>query len=185
MKATAACKRTANYQTTQTTTRQTMKLCIRSLLLALGIGALSTPTHAQKAPDLASAGPETVVFVCLHGVAKSQVAAAQFNRIARERGLPFTALSRGIAVENEIPAGIRQGLAGEGLASQTPRPLTPDEAKRAAKVFAFDEVPAEMRGGAEITYWSGVPAASNNYSGAREAIVRRIDEIIASMKAGR
>ncbi|MEN3348342.1 MAG: hypothetical protein V7632_1977 [Bradyrhizobium sp.] len=39
---------------------------------------------------------KTVVFVCLHGVVNSQMAAAYFNKAAQERGLPYTAVSRGI-----------------------------------------------------------------------------------------
>ena len=34
---------------------------------------------------------------------KSQVAAAHFNRIAKERGLPYSAVSRGIGVDGSIP----------------------------------------------------------------------------------
>ncbi|MGH9334858.1 MAG: hypothetical protein ACRD21_14045, partial [Vicinamibacteria bacterium] len=39
--------------------------------------------------------PRTVVFVCEHGAAKSVIAAAHFNRLAKERELPFRAISRG------------------------------------------------------------------------------------------
>ncbi len=91
--------------------------------------------------------PATIVFVCLHGSVKSQMAAAHFNRIARERGLPFVAVSRGIAVDSSIPVPIRDGLALEGLApaDNTPHSLIAEEAKAASKVFAFDEVPATER----------------------------------------
>ena len=45
----------------------------------------------QLAPPAYAAGtaPEdkTIVFVCVHGSVKSQIAAAYFNRLARERGL--------------------------------------------------------------------------------------------------
>jgi arsenate reductase (thioredoxin) len=68
---------------------------------------------AQDSPR--SDKPQMIVFVCLHGSVKSQVAAAHFNRIAKERGLPLVAVSRGIAVDQNIPASIRQGLAADGL----------------------------------------------------------------------
>ena len=35
--------------------------------------------------------PQKVLFVCLHGAAKSVLAAAEFERLARARGLPVTA----------------------------------------------------------------------------------------------
>ena len=121
-----------------------------------------------------------MVFVCLHGSVKSQMAAAQFNRMAKQRGLAVTAVSRAIAADKEIPEGIRAGLAGDGLApvSDVPSNLTPDEATRAIKVFAFDDVPADQSGVASITRWSDVPPATKNYSAARDAIARHLQEEI-------
>jgi protein-tyrosine-phosphatase len=138
---------------------------------------------ATKGAEAESGKPTTIVFVCLHGSVKSQVAAAYFNRIARERGLPVVAVSRGIAVDNEIPTVIREGLAVDGLApdGEVPIRLTLEEAAAATKVFAFDEVPADLRGTAEVTYWSDVPPATKDYSAARRAIVRRLEEAIGPL----
>ena len=74
-------------------------------LLAVGV-ALQFAAPARAGGTAAPAN-KTIVFVCLHGSVKSQMAAAHFNRIARERGLPFVAVSRGIAVDSSIPARIR------------------------------------------------------------------------------
>jgi arsenate reductase (thioredoxin) len=122
-------------------------------------------------------------FVCLHGSVKSQMAAVHFNRLAKERGLPFVALSRGIEVDAILPAGIRQGLAAEGLApvDDTPRPLVAEEASGAVKVFAFDYVPSDRRGSANIIYWSDVPPATKDYNAARDAIVRHVEEVVTSL----
>jgi arsenate reductase (thioredoxin) len=154
-------------------------LVLGSMLLAAVI-PIGTPANAE--PDLSK--PVTVVFVCLHGSVKSQMAAAHFNRIAKERGLPMIAVSRGTAVDNAIPAGIRQGLAAEGLvpASDVPVRLTPEEAQTAAKIFAFDEVPADAKGDAEVTYWSDVPPATKDYVAARNAIVRHLEEAVGGME---
>ena len=59
---------------------------IGSLMLLLITVFTGTASHAE--PD--SSKPPTLVFVCLHGSVKSQIAAAHFNRIARERGLSVT-----------------------------------------------------------------------------------------------
>jgi len=82
-----------------------------------------------------SSNKPTVLFVCLHGSAKSQMAAAHFNRMARDRGLPHAAISRAIEPDKDIPPSIRAGLAGEGLqpVSEVPALLTADEASRAMK----------------------------------------------------
>src|SRR3984893_14974805 len=80
-----------------------------------------TVTLAGAAPR--SDRPATVVFVCLHGSVKSQMATAHFNRIAQERGLQFVAISRGIAVDSAVPASIREGLAVDGLVPANEIPL--------------------------------------------------------------
>jgi protein-tyrosine-phosphatase len=149
------------------------------LVLVAAVIGTATTTQAQQN----SSNPARVVFVCLHGSVKSQMAAAHFNRIAKERGLPVVGVSRGIAVDNAVPTGIRRGLAGDGLIppSDVPVALTSEEATAAAKIFAFDEVPAEMRGPADVTYWSDVPPATKDYASARDAIVRHLEEVVSSM----
>jgi protein-tyrosine-phosphatase len=137
------------------------------------------------APSLASeeTANKTVVFVCLHGSVKSQMAAAHFNRIAGERGLPYTAISRGIEVDTSIPTRIRDGLNVDGLAplDDVPKPLTPDEASAATKVVAFDAIPDAKRGSAEVNYWSDVPPATRDYAAARDAIVHHIDTLMPTL----
>jgi protein-tyrosine-phosphatase len=151
--------------------------------------AVLTLLAAAFAPAAAAGDPQggngktTVVFVCLHGSVKSQMAAAHFNRIARERGLPFTAISRGIEVDTSIPTRIRDGLNLDGLAptDDIPIGLTADEAGRATKVVAFDRVPEERRGTSEVTYWSDVPPATKDYAAARDVIVRHIDTLVPTL----
>ena len=126
---------------------------------------------------------QTVLFVCLHGSAKSQMAAAHFNRMARERGLPHTAISRAIEPDKDIPPSIRAGLAGEGLepVNEVPASLTADEASRAMKVFAFNEVPDDLKGTATVTLWSDVSPATEDYNRARDAIVRHVEAVVSDL----
>jgi protein-tyrosine-phosphatase len=153
----------------------------RFTLLVLGIALqLTTPAQAEEA---ALPTNKTILFVCLHGSVKSQMAAAHFNRIARERGLPYTAISRGVEVDTSIPTRIRDGLNLDGLAplDDVPQALTPNEAAGAMKVIAFDAVPDDKRGLAEVSYWSDVPPATKDYSAARDAIVRHIDDLVPTL----
>jgi arsenate reductase len=152
---------------------------IWSLILLLTTVFMGATSRAEDD----STKPATFVFVCLHGSVKSQIATAHFNRIARERGLPVIAVSRGIAVDNKIPAAIREGLAGDGLAPATDVPvgLTSQQAAAATKIFAFDDVPTDLKGDAEVTYWSDVPPATEDYVRARSEIVRHLEEMVASM----
>jgi arsenate reductase len=62
-------------------------LCAALLLTAFVVGSAAQTTDAAAAPR--------VIFVCEHGAAKSVIAAAYFNKIATERGLPDRATYRG------------------------------------------------------------------------------------------
>ncbi len=148
-------------------------------LFALGVALeLATPARASGATQ-----SKTILFVCLHGSVKSQVAAAHFNRIAKERGLPYTAISRGIEADSSIPVRIRDNLNLDGLAplDDLPQPLTPAEAAGAVKVIAFDAVPDDKRGVAEVNYWSDVPPALKDYAAARDVIVHHIDSLVPAL----
>src|SRR5262252_1586725 len=124
----------------------------RVLTLAVALQLM----HPSFAASDTTFDSKTIVFVCLHGSVKSQMAAAHFNRIARERGLPYTAVSRGINVDTSIPRRIRDGLTLDGLApaDDVPQSLTATEAEHAGKVVAFDVVPDAKKGLAEVDYWS-------------------------------
>jgi protein-tyrosine-phosphatase len=150
-------------------------------LLALGVALQLAPPARAGGTD--TPADQTIVFVCLHGSVKSQIAAAHFNKIARERGLPYTAISRGIAVDGSIPTRIRDGLNLDGLAplDDVPRPSTPAEATGAVKVFAFDAVPDDKRGAVEVNYWSDIPPATKDYAAARDAIKHHIDDLLPTL----
>jgi rhodanese-related sulfurtransferase len=159
----------------------TMPLNLRRFAgLAAVMLALLVALPPGSAQDASS---KTIVFVCQHGVVNSQMAAAYFNRIARERGLPFTAVSRGIdSAYRSVPVRIEDGLALDGLTSaNSPRELTADEAGRAGRVLAFDTIPADLRGGAVVTYWSGIPLGINDYEATRDEIIRHIDALIPTL----
>jgi hypothetical protein len=110
------------------------------------------------------------------------MAAAYFNKVATERGLPYTAVSRGLDLYRSVPVRIQDGLALDGLEpANSPVELTADEAGRASEVLAFDTIPAERKGTANVTYWSGVPIGINDYEATRDEIVRRVDALIPTL----
>ena len=142
-------------------------------ILALLMASFSAATAGET---------KTIVFVCLHGVVNSQMAAAYFNKAARERGLDYKAVSRGIDMYWTIPVRIQDGLALDGLEpANAPKALTAFEAFHASRVLAFDPVPAERKGDAEVTYWSGVPLGIQDYEAVRDEIVRRVGALIPTL----
>ena len=159
------------------TTRTLRRIAQASLCVAAAVLAILTTS--------ASAGEgNKIVFVCLHGVVNSQMAAAYFNKAARERGLPFAAVSRGIDSYQSVPVRVRDGLALDGLEpSNLPQQLTLDDTAGASLVVAFDPIPAERRGPTEITYWSGIPLGVDDYETTRDQIVKRIDSLMPTLAA--
>jgi arsenate reductase (thioredoxin) len=156
-----------------------MKAAIALFALSFAL-PLTVPVHAS---ELTATDKRIVLFVCLQGAANSQMAAAHFNRMALERDLPYTAVWRGIEPGTSIPTRIRDGLSLDGLepVNDVPKPLTPEEAATAIKVVAFDTVPDDKRGAAEVNYWSDVPMPTRDYAVARDAIVHHIDNLLPTL----
>src|SRR5262245_27486294 len=63
----------------------------------------------------APAAPPRVLFVCLHGAAKSVIGAAHFRRLAAARGLAIDAAAAGTEPDADLGPGAVKGLAAEGL----------------------------------------------------------------------
>ena len=80
-----------------------------------------------------------VVFVCLHGAAKSVIAASIFDRLAASHGLDVRATFAGTEPDPEIPPKVVQNVRSEGadVAGMRPRLVTRDEVARARRVVSF------------------------------------------------
>lgn len=125
---------------------------------------------------------KTVLFVCLHGAAKSVLAAADFERHARERGLELRADFAGTEPDPAIAPRVAQALLAEGvdLGDRRPRRVTRADVERASRVVAFGCDLGELAAGARVEQWD-VPAVGDDFQKARAAIdarlVRLLDEI--------
>jgi arsenate reductase (thioredoxin) len=124
--------------------------------------------------------PQTVVFVCDHGSAKSVVAAALFNAAAARDRLPYRAVARGVAPDTEIPPALARALAGDGLAPPAPRPIAFAPADRtAARVVYIGDgaLPAAT------ARWRGVPPVGRDYAAARDELRARVAGLIAQLRS--
>jgi protein-tyrosine-phosphatase len=140
-------------------------------------------TQGVTMPD-----PETVVFVCEHGSAKSVLAMALFTQLAKERGLPLRAISRGTTPDPGVPAAVRDGLRADGfeLRAFTPAQFADSDLAGAVAVVSFDQpgVARTVAGRVPTRTWDGLPAVSENYGLAREAIRRRVVDLIDALGKG-
>jgi protein-tyrosine-phosphatase len=126
-----------------------------------------------------------VLFVCLHGAAKSVVGAAHFRRLAAARGLQMDAVAAGTEPDPALAPGAVKGLAGDGLAAAParPRPVTLYDVETASRVVSFgcDVTPKH---GITVDQWD-VPAVSDGYEAARDRIVEKVERLVAELAGGR
>ena len=126
----------------------------------------------------------TVLFVCLHGSAKSLIALEHFRRIAKERGVDVQADFAGTEPDAAIPPRVVQGLLGEGIdvRGRQPRQVTRGDIASASCVVTFGcELDALESSGIARERWDDVPAVSEGYKPARDIIVGRLAGLFDKM----
>ena len=129
---------------------------------------------------------QKVLFVCLHGAAKSVLAAADFERLARERRLPIAAESAGTEPDPEIAPKVLAALKAEGvdLSGQKPRLVTREMAAGATRIVAFGcALGVAAPAGAKVEQWEDVPKVSDGLPAARAAIRERLERLLDGWSA--
>ena len=126
-----------------------------------------------------------VLFVCEHGSAKSVVAVAHFNKLAREKNLDVQAISRGTNPDEEMPPKITQGLETEGLTAGEPKPkmLSKDDVAGASRVVTFCDLPEGYNQLAPVEQWNDVPPISEDYEKSRDAMLVHINQLLDDIKS--
>lgn len=123
----------------------------------------------------------TVLFVCLHGSAKSLIALEHFRRLAKERDMNVQADWTGVEPDAQIPPRVVQGLLGEGIDVRgwKPRQVTRTDIERASCVVTFGcDLGALEPSGIARERWDDVPAVSEGYKAARDVIVGRLPALL-------
>lgn len=133
----------------------------------------------DHAPERGAAfdGKATVLFVCLHGSAKSLIAAEYLNVLARERGIPLRGESSGVEPDASVPAPVVTGLAEEGIdvRAYVPRAVTTERLASAAQIVSFGcDLSNMIPRGRPVEQWDDLPLVSDGYATARDAIVARV-----------
>ena len=145
----------------------TLRLIATGISLLIGACASNsrnaTENHAQ------------VLFVCEHGNVKSLMATSYFNALARERNLPFHAISRGTAPDSTtVPPAIVNGLRSDGfdVSGFHPAAVTAADVSSATRVILINtELGANILDPSKSSEkWIDVPPASVNYEAARGAL---------------
>jgi protein-tyrosine-phosphatase len=115
------------------------------------------------------------------------MAASLFNQAATARGLPFRAVSRGVAPDERVPEKIAQALGREGFDVQNFKPVrvSTDDLNNASRVVAISIDPAAFASGAQVPVqrWDDVPAASVDYAAAHAALREHVERLLDELQA--
>jgi len=124
--------------------------------------------------------PMRVAFVCLHGSAKSLIAAEHMNRLGRGRGVAVEATTSGPEPDAEVPGNVIDGLLTRGIDARRriPQRVTGEALARADHIVSFG---CDLRGlvGTEraVEHWDDCPAVSDDLDIAYAFITQRVEQL--------
>lgn len=156
-------------------------LSVVVLALVVVAGASRLDAQTSKAP--------AVLFICPHGAAKSVMASALFQKMAKERGLNVRVDAAGTDPEPQLSKGVVAKLQQDHIPVliDKPRAATAADMKTADIVVSMgcdlSKLPAPS---GTLKNWN-VPDFSANFDAAEQAIrdqvTKLIDELVAQQKA--
>ncbi|MEW6731920.1 MAG: hypothetical protein AB1489_11395 [Acidobacteriota bacterium] len=126
----------------------------------------------------------TILFVCEHGAAKSVIAAAYFNKLAKQRGINYQAISRGTSPDPMLSPATEKGLKEDGIDITSLKPvlITDNDLDQAAQIITFAcPLPNNTALKGKVTEWNNVPAVSEDYQTARNEILRRVEQLMEKL----
>jgi arsenate reductase (thioredoxin) len=127
-----------------------------------------------------------IIYLCTHGGAKSVIAAAYFNRLAHEHGLPYVAEAASAEDPYDaVPEPVVTYLRNDGIDVTTfvPRRVTEQDLDTAANVVGVGcAVP--LPGGQRVRseQWDDVPQASEDLEGSVAAIRSHVERLIEELR---
>jgi len=157
-------------------------LLVAAVIAVAGVATGYSVAQISTAPDAKA----KVLFVCPHGI-RSLMAASYFNQEAAKLGLPYRAISRGVAPDSTtVPQPIVEGLGADGIDVSGFHPA----AVKASDVTASQRVvtigatlPTEVQkaAGPGIEQWNDVPRPSEDFAMARDSIKAQVRQLIEKL----
>ena len=139
---------------------------------------------ARQRDDAAPPRPTTVLFLCPHGAAKSILASAYFERLAKERGLNVRVESAGTDPDPTVSPAVAAHLERQGYPAprSNPRKVNANDLESANVVISIgcDLSGLEAPRG-RLVRWDEVPSPSEDLARADEAIRKRVTDLIEEL----
>ena len=167
---------------------RTWRAAVAAVLLGLCIARALTAAHRQAGANTGPGGKlPTILFMCPHGAAKSVLASAYFQRLAKERGLNVRVLSAGTDPDPEVAPAVAKHLKKQGyeIPIAKPRRATDADILAADVVVSIGcdlkNLPAPP---GMLVKWEDVPAPSEDFALAdekiRERVIQLVDELVVA-----
>lgn len=163
-------------------------LAVLVCLVSSGVSVITATKQAQASP--AKTGPAktgnapTILFMCPHGAAKSVLASAYFQRLAKERGLNVRVESAGTEPDAQVAPAVASHLTRNGYAVpvEKPRRVTPEDFAKADVVISIG---CDVKGlsilSGKLRKWDEVPSPSEHFARADDAIRKRVVDLVEEL----
>ena len=122
--------------------------------------------------------------MCPHGAAKSVLASAYFQRLAKERGLNVHVASAGTEPDATVSPAVAAHLKGQGYAVPVAKPakvVPEDFASADVEMSSGCDLAAVPQPRGKLVRWDEVPALSDNFTAADEAIRKRVTDLLEEL----
>ena len=129
---------------------------------------------------------QKIAFVCLHGSAKSLIAAEYFNRLAIERNLTFHATTSGPEPDGEVPGNVIAGLKSRGIDVGLYRPtlIAAEQLSDTNLIVSFAcDAGRRLAPSKPEERWDECPAVSDDFDIAWTFITGRVEGLISRLPA--
>ncbi|MBV8767109.1 MAG: hypothetical protein JOZ66_19570 [Hyphomicrobiales bacterium] len=132
--------------------------------------------------------PKTVAFVCLHGSAKSLIAAEHLNKLAQARGAALAATTSGPEPDGEVPPHVIEGLHRHGVdaSRRVPEKVSGKALAQASHIVSFGcdlERLGLVGKDRAIERWDDCPAVIDDFEIAYAFITKRVEQLFERLNA--
>lgn len=155
------------------------------VLFALVAAAVTAAgLHGLEQDRTAPLDPPVVLFLCPHGAAKSVLASAYFERLAKERGLNVRVESAGTDPDPVVSPAVADHLQRQGYSApaSNPRQVTAKDLDSADVVISIGcDLSGLQKPRGRLVRWDDVPSPGTDFAQADAAIRKRVVELIEEL----
>ena len=127
-----------------------------------------------------------VAFVCLHGSAKSLIAAEYFNQFARESGCAFAATTSGPEPDPEVPPNVIEDLLNHAIdiRGYKPTKISAGGLAYADLIVSFAcDAGMRLAPGKPVERWDDCPAVGDDFEIAWRFIAGHVEHLITRLES--